>query len=113
MLILLHLFIYIVGDYTSSIHTNPNNIPELLFFGSLASICLGLAARQNIGVELMAKFIQLINIHPFCENPQTIEIFHYHTDAFIWHSPGCLLICCLVPTIPNLLRDLILGALLV
>jgi hypothetical protein len=113
MLILLHLFFYIVGNYTSSIHTNPNNIPVLLLLGSLVPICLGLAAYQNICVELMAKFIQSINLHPFCEHPQTINIFHCHADAIIWLFPGCLPICWLVPKISNLLGDLILGALLV
>ena len=87
MLILLHTFIYIVGNYTSSIHPNSNHIPELLFLSSLAQICLGLASCQNICVELMAKFVQLVNLCSFCENPQTIKIFHYHADAIIWLFP--------------------------
>jgi hypothetical protein len=102
-----------VGNYTSNFHTNSNNIPELFFLGSLAPICLGLAACQNICVELMAKFVQLINLRAFYEKLQTIKIFHYHSDAIIWLFPGCLPICWLMPKIPILLRDLILGALLV
>jgi hypothetical protein len=100
------------GNYTSSIHTNSNNIHELLFLGSLAPICLGIASCQNICVELTAKFIQLINLHSFCENPQTINFFHYHVDAIVWLFSGCLRICWLTPKIPNLLGDLILSVFL-
>ncbi len=55
-------------------------------FGSLTPICLGLSSCQNICVGLTANFIQLINLHPFCENTKTINFFDYHADAIVWLS---------------------------
>jgi hypothetical protein len=68
ILIPLHLLVNIVSNNTSGFHTHPYYIPELLFLGSLTPICLSLATYQNIGVELMATFIQAVDLHAFCED---------------------------------------------
>jgi hypothetical protein len=68
ILILMHPLINIVSNNTSSFHTYPYYIPELLFLESLMPICLSLAACQNIGVELTAKFIQAVDLHAFCDD---------------------------------------------
>ncbi len=83
MLILLHLFIDIMGDNALSVHSNSNDISELLFLPCLLPICLGLVASQNISVELSAEFIQTVDICAFCENSQTVEILHNHSDAIV------------------------------
>jgi hypothetical protein len=49
----------------------------------LLPICLGLAASQNISVELSAEFIQTVDLCAFCENSQTVEILHNHLDAIV------------------------------
>jgi hypothetical protein len=83
MLVPLHLFIDIMGDDALSVHSNSNDISELLFLPCLSPICLGLSASQNISVELSAEFIQTVDLRAFCENPQTVEILHNHSDAIV------------------------------
>jgi hypothetical protein len=79
----LYPLINIVSNNTSCFHTNRYNIPELLFLGSLMPICLSLAAFQNIGVELTAKFIQAVDLCAFCEDSQTIKFFHNDSNALV------------------------------
>jgi hypothetical protein len=57
-----------VSNNTSSFHTNPYYIPELMFLGNLMPIFLSLAACQNIGVELTEKFIQAVDLCAFHED---------------------------------------------
>ena len=92
MLILLHTFIDVVGDDAPCLHTNTDDVLELLLFRSLASIRLGLAASQNVGVELSTEFVQTVNFCAICENTQTIEILHNKTNTVVRLDPRCLTI---------------------
>jgi hypothetical protein len=67
-LIPLHPFINVVSNNTPGLHTHTYYIPELLFLGRLMQIYLSLATCQNIGVELMAKFVQAADLCAFCED---------------------------------------------
>ncbi len=113
MLIPLYSLIDIMSNDASSVDSHTNYIFELLIFGCLPPVFLSLATCQNICVELIAKFIQTINLCPLCEAPQTIEVFHNHSDAIVRLIPGCFSICRLAQKISNLPRDLILSRLLV
>jgi hypothetical protein len=67
MLIALHLFENIISNHAPIFHSNPYEIPTLLFVGGLAP-CLGSASCQNIGVEFLEKFIQTIDLCAFCKD---------------------------------------------
>jgi hypothetical protein len=68
MLISLHMFIDIMGNNAPSVHSNSNDVSELLFFPGFSSIRLGLASCKNISVELSTELIQTIDLHAFCED---------------------------------------------
>ena len=91
MLIVLHPFVNVIHNYTPIFHSNPYEIPELLFIGGLVPICLGFASCQYIGVELPAKFIQTIDLCDFCKDTQTIKIFHNDPNAIVRFCLGPLL----------------------
>jgi hypothetical protein len=57
MLISLHSFVNIICNHAPIFHSNPYEIPELLFACGLAPICLGFASCKNIGVESPAEII--------------------------------------------------------
>ncbi len=70
MLILLHSFIYIVGNYTSSINPNPNIIPALLFLGSLAPICTHLASCKISVLNWWQSLFDWLIFVPFVKLPK-------------------------------------------
>ncbi len=111
MLIPLHTFIDVVGDNTPGLHTDADDVSELLLIRSLAPIRLSLAASQNFGVELSTEYVQTVNFCAFCENTQTIEVLHNQTDADVGLYPRCLSVCGRTHEISKLLRDLILSRL--
>ncbi len=113
MLIPLHTFIDVVGDNAPGLHTNADDVSELLLIRSLAPILLSLAASQNVSVELSTEFVQTVNFCAFCENTQTIEVLHNQTDAVVGLYSRCMSICGRMHEISKLLRDLILSRLFV
>jgi hypothetical protein len=62
-----------VSNTTPGLHTHAYYIPELLILGSLTPICLSHATCQNIGVELMAKFIQAVDLCAFLKTPKLLK----------------------------------------
>jgi hypothetical protein len=103
MLIMLHLLVNIISNHAPIFHPNSYEIPESLFVGGLAPTCLGFASCQNIGVELLAKFIQAIDFSAFRKDIQTIKVFHNDPNAAVWFLLGCLSIHLYTHEIPNLL----------
>ncbi len=73
ILILLHPLIDVVSNYTPGLHTHAYDVPELLFLGSLAPICLSLASCQNSVLNWWQRLFHLLIFVPFVKTPNLLK----------------------------------------